>query len=81
VGSKHLAISTLVLGSNNGDVNIQAGFSVKTGKISFNYNYRFDINSAGLSLPLSLIHQTGIAIGLNNVDKRKIIKTINYTKL
>jgi type IX secretion system PorP/SprF family membrane protein len=81
VGSKHLAISTLVLGSNNGDVNIQAGFSVKTGKISFNYNYRFNINSAGLSLPLSLIHQTGIAIGLNNVDKRKIIKTINYTKL
>ena len=81
VGSKYLSINALVLGSKNGDVNIQTGFSVKTGKISFIYNYRFNINSASLSLPLSLIHQTGIAISLNNVDKRKIIKTINYPKL
>ncbi len=81
VESKYLSISALFLGSNNRDVNIQSGFSVKTGKISFNYNYRFNIYSANLSLPLSLIHQTGIAIGLNNVDKRKIIKTINYPKL
>lgn len=80
-GSKNISINALVLGSNNRDVNLQAGFSVRAGKISLNYNYRFNLNSASLSLPLSLIHQTGIAIGLNNVDKRKVIKTINYTKM
>jgi type IX secretion system PorP/SprF family membrane protein len=79
--SKYMSINALMLGSNNRDVNIQTGFSVMTGKISINYNYRFNIKSANLSLPLSLIHQTGIAIGLNNVDKRKLIKTINYPKL
>jgi type IX secretion system PorP/SprF family membrane protein len=79
--SNYVSISALMLGSSNREVNIQTGFSVKTGKISIYYNYRFNIKSANLSLPLSLIHQTGIAIGLNNVDKRKIIKTINYPKL
>jgi hypothetical protein len=32
-------------------------------------------------MPLSLLHQTGVAFSLNNVEKRNLIKTINLPKL
>jgi type IX secretion system PorP/SprF family membrane protein len=81
VETNYLAINALLLGNNDKNLNIQTGFFIKTGKISLFYNYRFNIKSGNQMLPLSLIHQTGLAIGLNNVDKRKAIKTINFPKL
>ena len=62
-------------------MNIQTGFSIKAGKLSIYYNYRFNIASGNNLMPLSLLHQTGLAFSLNNVDKRKTIKTINFPKL
>jgi hypothetical protein len=62
-------------------MNIQTGFSFTAGKMSVYYNYRFNVASANNLMPLSLIHQTGVAFSLNNVDKRKAIKTINFPKL
>jgi hypothetical protein len=32
-------------------------------------------------LPVSLLHHAGITVSLNDVEKRKVIKTINFPKL
>jgi type IX secretion system PorP/SprF family membrane protein len=81
VESKSLAINALFLGDNSKNLNIQTGFSFTTGRISIYYNYRFNVVSANKLLPLSLLHQTGLAFSLNNVEKRNVIKTINFPKL
>jgi hypothetical protein len=80
-GSKYLAINAVILGDTGKNLNIQTGFSLSTGRISFYYNYRFNAVSGNKLLPLSLLHQTGLAFSLNNVEKRNTIKTINFPKL
>jgi type IX secretion system PorP/SprF family membrane protein len=81
VESKNLAINAVILGDNRKNLNIQTGFSLTEGRISFYYNYRFNAVSGNKLLPLSLLHQTGLAFSLNNVEKRNTIKTINFPKL
>jgi hypothetical protein len=41
----------------------------------------FNAFSGNSLLPLSLLHQVGLAFSLNNVEKRKAFKTINFPKL
>jgi type IX secretion system PorP/SprF family membrane protein len=77
----YLSINALLLSDNADNLNLQAGFSFKTGRLSIFYNYRFNILSGNKLMPLSLLHQTGVAISLNNVEKRNLIKTINLPKL
>jgi type IX secretion system PorP/SprF family membrane protein len=79
--SNYLSISAVLLGDNCKNMNIQTGFSIKAGKMSIYYNYRFNIASGNNLMPLSLLHHTGLAFSLNNVDKRKTIKTINFPKM
>jgi type IX secretion system PorP/SprF family membrane protein len=79
--SKYLAINALFLSESGNNLDIQSGFSFTTGRISFYYNYRFNISSGNKSMPLSLLHQTGLAFSLNNVEKRNTIKTINFPKM
>jgi type IX secretion system PorP/SprF family membrane protein len=79
--SNYLSVNTIMLGDNGKNMDIQTGFSFKFGKMSIYYNYRFNIVSGNKLMPLSLLHQTGLAFSLNSVDKRNIIKTINYPKL
>jgi len=81
IESNYLSVNALLLGDNNGNLDMQTGFSFKSGKVIFYYNYRFNIVSDNKLLPLSLVHQTGLAISLYNVDKRNVIKTINFPKL
>ena len=81
IESRYLAINAVVLGDNGKNLNIQAGFSFKAGRITGFYNYRFNVVSGNELLPLSLLHQTGLAFSLNNVEKRNTIKTINFPKL
>ncbi|TAL81618.1 MAG: type IX secretion system membrane protein PorP/SprF [Bacteroidetes bacterium] len=76
-----LSVNTIFIGDNGKNMNIQTGFSLKSGKICVYYNYRFNIVSGNSLMPLSLLHQTGLAFSLNNVDKRNLIKTINFPKL
>ncbi len=76
--SNYLSVNAIMLGDNGENMNIQTGFSFKSGKVSVYYNYRFNILSENKLLPLSLLHQTGLAFSLNNVDKRNLIKTINF---
>lgn len=79
--SKYLAINVVILGDNEKNLNIQTGFSFKTGRISIYYNYRFNAVSGNQFMPLSLLHQTGLAFSLNNIEKRNTFKTINFPKL
>jgi type IX secretion system PorP/SprF family membrane protein len=77
----YLSVNALLLSENAENLNIQTGFSFKSGKISIYYNYRFNIVSGNKLLPLSLLHQTGLAFSLHNVEKRNLIKTINLPNL
>ena len=81
IESQHLAINAMILGDNGKNINIQTGFSFDTGRILLYYNYRFNVLSGNKFMPLSLLHQTGLAFSLNNVEKRNTIKTINFPKL
>ena len=81
IESKYLAINAVILGDSGKSMNFQTGFSFKAGRISIYYNYRFNIVSANKLLPFSLLHQTGLAFSLDNVEKRNLIKTINFPKL
>jgi type IX secretion system PorP/SprF family membrane protein len=76
-----ISVNTIFIADNNENLDLQAGFSVNAGKIYLYYNYRFNILSANSMMPVSILHQTGIAFSLNNVDKRKTIKTINFPKM
>jgi type IX secretion system PorP/SprF family membrane protein len=79
--SKSLAINAVVLGDSEKNLNIQSGFSFSTGRIYIYYNYRFNAVSGNKFMPLSLLHETGLAFSLNNVEKRNAFKTINFPKL
>jgi hypothetical protein len=78
---KSLSFNVMFLGDSGKDLNIQTGFSFRTGRLSIYYNYRFNAISQNKLMPLSLLHQTGLAFSLNNVEKRNTIKTINFPKL
>ncbi|MGA1978168.1 MAG: type IX secretion system membrane protein PorP/SprF [Bacteroidales bacterium] len=79
--TSHFTFSSVVLADNEKDIDLQAGFSVTAGKMVIFYNYRFNIVSGENLLPLSLMHNTGIAVSLNNVDKRKTVRTIKFPEL
>ncbi len=81
VESEYIALNVIGMGDNSGNVNLQPGFGIKAGIVTFNYTYRFNIISGNSLMPMSLLHQTGLAISLYDVDKRKSIKTINFPKL
>lgn len=79
--SNYLSVNAILLVDSGRSMNVQTGFSIKAGKISVYYNYRFNIVSGNNFMPFSLLHQTGLAFSLSNVDKRNMIKTINLPKL
>jgi len=81
IESNYLSVNAIVLADNGNSMNIQTGFSFTSGIVSIFYTYRFNIISGNNLMPLSLLHQTGLAFSLNNVDKRNISKTINLPKL
>jgi type IX secretion system PorP/SprF family membrane protein len=79
--SKYLSVNIVLLADNGKNFDLQTGFSITSGPLIFLYNYRFNIVSGENLLPVSILHHTGIAFSLNNVDKRKTVKTINFPKL
>jgi type IX secretion system PorP/SprF family membrane protein len=81
VENEHIGINLVGMGDNSGNVNIQTGFSFRAGIVRFNYLYRFNVVSENNLMPMSLLHETGLAFSLYDVDKRKSIKTINFPKL
>jgi len=79
--ANHLALNSIVFLDNQHNLDMQTGFSVFFSGMILNYSYYFNIASGDNLLPVSVMHQAGIAISLNNVDKRKTVKTINFPKL
>jgi type IX secretion system PorP/SprF family membrane protein len=79
--SNYLSVNAIMLGDSGGNMNVQTGFSINTGKLNIFYNYRFNIGSENKLMPFSLLHQTGLAFSLNSVDKKYIIKAIKFPKL
>ena len=79
--TKYLSVNAISMKDNSGNLNIQTGFSLTAGRISVYYNYRFNAISGNKFLPFSLLHETGLAFSLNNVEKRNTIKTINFPKM
>jgi type IX secretion system PorP/SprF family membrane protein len=76
-----LSFSSVMIFRNNHNIDNQSGFTVRTGTVTFFYNYRFNLSSRVDMLPFSLLHQTGLTLRLQAVDKRNTIKTINYPKM
>jgi len=79
--SRYLSVNALIFGDREKNFDVQTGFVLDMGNLKIFYKYRFNLVSGSNLLPFSLLHQTGIAIGLNNVEKRRIIKTISYPDL
>lgn len=76
-----LTLSAIFIGDTEKNLDLQAGFSLNYGMVVFNYNYRINIVSPDAMLPLSVMHQAGVAVRLKIVNKRNSIKTINFPKL
>lgn len=81
LNANYLSINALLYTDNTGNIDAQSGFSVMAGLFTIFYNYRINLFWRENLLPFSLHHHTGVAFRLNNVDKRKTVKTINFPKL
>ena len=77
----YLAMNALLFADNIRNIDIQTGISFSAGRISLFYNYRFNVKSGNRMMPVSLLHHTGVALSLYNVEKSKTVRTINYPKL
>lgn len=73
---RNIAVSAVAIRNNSGSFDAKTGFMVNSGKISFLYNYCFNLHSDNSLLPFSLFHQAGIAVSLFNVEKSNRIRTI-----
>ena len=78
---KIISVNALITGDNGNNLNMQTGLTAFAGKVAFYYSYKFNIISQGGQFPFSLMHVAGVTISLNSVDKRKLIKTINFPEL
>jgi type IX secretion system PorP/SprF family membrane protein len=77
----NLSLSSVMLGDAAGNYDAQAGFSFNTGSMEVIYNYRFNLISGNKIHPFTVFHNVAINFIMNNVDKRKVIKTINFPNL
>ena len=75
-GNQIVAANLILMLKNNGNTDIQAGFSFRKESLAFFYNYRFNLASGNSLLPFSLSHQTGLTYRLNKVEKRLKYGTI-----
>lgn len=79
--SNYLSVNSLLFFNNNRNIDLQAGFSLKMERVSVFYNYKFSLKAGNSLMPFSLIHHTGLAFSLNNVEKRIRLRTINIPRL
>ncbi|MDZ7738612.1 MAG: PorP/SprF family type IX secretion system membrane protein [Bacteroidales bacterium] len=60
---------------------IQSGLFFEAGRMELGYNYNFNPVQNSSLQPFTMSNQVYIAIGLNNVEKRDVIKAIIFPKL
>ncbi len=67
--------------TGQGLIFVQSGIGFIKGQVEIGYNYNFvPVAGSGLQ-PFTLSNQVYVSIGLNNVEKRDIIKAIIYPKM
>lgn len=76
-----MAFNVILMGNNHNILDMQAGFSLKSGRAGIFYAYRFNLVSGNSLMPLSLLHQAGLTFSLNSVDKRSNSGTISLPDL
>jgi type IX secretion system PorP/SprF family membrane protein len=81
VETSHFSVNTAFIAGKEKNLDLVTGFSISIGNMFVFYNYRFNIAGGENLLPVTVMHNTGLAVSLKNVDKRKIVKTINFPKL
>jgi type IX secretion system PorP/SprF family membrane protein len=79
--STRIALNLMLSVDNAKNTNLQTGVAVRLKSFSLFYNYQFNLHSGNSMLPLSLMQQAGLAVGLNNVEKRSDGGTIKFPKL
>lgn len=79
--SNYLSVNAVMFEDYGKNLNVQTGFSFRTGKLNIFYNYCFNLASRNTLMPFSLLHQTGLALSLYSVDKKYLNKTIRFPKL
>jgi len=75
-----LGFSMLWMRSAAGNT-IQTSCSMKMERLTVNYAFRFRAGSGEPGVPFGLMHQAGIRLSLNIVDKRYVVKAINLPEL
>ena len=81
IETNYFSASTMLFYNNLKHTDIQTGIQVKVKDMKLFYAYRFNLAGGENLLPVSVLHSTGIALSLKNVDKRKTVKTINFPEL
>lgn len=81
IESKVVSMNIIIMTGKDKNMDIQTGFSVKTGNLGLFYTYRFNLVSTNNLMPLSLLHHTGLTFSLNTVDKRNEGGTISLPEL
>lgn len=81
LGGNSLSANMLIMADNMKNLDVQTGFSLRFGRTALFYNYRLNVLSGNSLMPLSLLHQTGLAFGLYSVDKRNVPGTIRLPDL
>ena len=79
---KVLSVNMLMhAGGGSGLYSLQPGLSVDAGRIKFSYQYYFSPGAGNSAMPLTQSNLVTVSAGLNNVDKRGVLKAIKYPKL
>lgn len=81
VSTEAIAVNAMLVMNRSRNISMQGGLALKQRGNLFFYNYCFNLTSQYGILPVSLYHQGGISVSLNNVEKRKTIKTINFPEM
>lgn len=77
----HISAGAMLFYNNRKQSDIQTGIEIIVKDLRLFYSYRFNIFGGDNLLPVSVLHNTGLALSLKNVDKRKTVKTINFPEM
>jgi len=76
-----VALNTGASANRAGDLNLNGGVAFRIINTLLFYNYCFNLKSHNSMLPLTISHEGGISVSLNNVNKRNTVRAINFPEL
>ena len=80
-GTQKLSANAIISYENSGCLDLRAGLSFDFESFGFNYAYKFNLLNDNELLPISVHHQIGISVVLNNLKKRKAYNTITFPQI